>query len=147
MTLAILSYLVLTFGDFVLGDFILGDLSLKDFVLGGYLLGDVEFIVCSKTTSSPQTMHSTSLPVHQQQHETQQLVQRQRHGAHSSQQPVNTSAHQAVTTQNTDSIVSAPPGDVNTQTDTSGASIISADTSVNSDSSDDTTQVEIHHQQ
>ena len=106
-------------------------------------------IVCSTTTSSQQAIPPISRPVHQQQHGTYQSVLQQHHGDHHSERPVHTGAHQVITTQNQDSIVSAPPGDVNTQTDTSGASIsiLSTDTSVNNNSSDDITQVEVHHEQ
>ena len=68
---------------------------------------------------------------------------------HSNQQPVHTGTHKVATTRNPDSITSAPLGDVNTQTDTSGASIstLSTDTSVNNNYGDDTTQVEIRQEQ
>ena len=98
-------------------------------------------IVYSTPTSSQQIIPPTFYSVHQHQPGAHQLVQQ-----HDSEQPVHTGAHQVLTTQNPDSIVSAPPGDVNTQTDTSGASILSTDTSVNNNSSNDITQVEIHQE-
>ena len=67
-------------------------------------------------------------------------------------QPVHTGTHQVVTTQELDSISSAPSGDVQQQQqtlqNTSGASIstLSTDTSVTyaNNSGSETTQVEIH---
>ena len=72
--------------------------SPAQFYIDFYIPLATSSIVCSTTTSSPQTMPSTPHPVHQQQ-QTQQLVQQQGHGVHHLQQPVHTGAHshQAVT--------------------------------------------------
>ena len=61
-------------------------------------------------------------------------------GAHHVQQPVDTGAHQAVTNQKPDSLVSASTSDLQTPTDAS-TSIISANTSMDSDSGENVTQL------